>query len=569
MKIYLEEVPFSTRGSYMAFSYLKGNYRGREVKPGLYFRTVHGDAHDSLTARIYPTWEGKEIEYTYEAVPWEVTIKAQSREARIAFADAETILIQGNLPLTFDFMSQGREFTFVQPYKSGEREFYMINAFIQKCRYMIWEKTGNLKISQNWKVSTSEYCMITLGEKENETYMAVIEENKADWSDRKKVFSYHETVLKQREEFESFRDSMPSIPEAFAEAAETAAYVNWASIVKPWGILRREAMFMSKNWMCNVWSWDHCFNAIAMAYKNPKEAWDQFMLMFDFQSETGRIPDSVNDVEIVNNYCKPPIHGWTLRKLEQIMEISREQLLEAYEKIGKWTNWWLNNRDENGDGLCEYTHGNDSGWDNSTAFSELPPITSPDLAAFLVLQMDVLSETAENLGLLVESEMWKCRAENMLKRMLETLFKDGLPRVLAGFDMKEVKTESLLLYLPIVLGERLPKEIRENLIGVLKGEKFNTMYGLATESPQSPEYEADGYWRGPIWAPSTMLILDGMAKCKELEYVKAVAEKFCRMVQKSGCAENFDALTGEGLRDRAYTWTASAMLVMAHEYLMG
>ena len=58
--------------------------------------------------------------------------------------------------------------------------------------------------------------MITLGEKENENYMAVIEENKADWSERKKVFCYQETVRKQKEEFETFRDSMPSVSEAFA-----------------------------------------------------------------------------------------------------------------------------------------------------------------------------------------------------------------------------------------------------------------------------------------------------------------------------------------------------------------
>ena len=39
------------------------------------------------------------------------------------------------------------------------------------------------------------------------------------------------------------------------------------------------------------------------------------------------------------------------------------------------------------------------------------------------------------------------------------------------------------------------------------------------------------------------------------------------MVSASGFAENFDAVTGEGLRDRAYTWTASAFLVMCHEFL--
>ena len=76
-----------------------------------------------------------------------------------------------------------------------------------------------------------------------------------------------------------------------------------------------------------------------------------------------------------------------------------------------------------------------------------------------------------------------------------------------------------------------------------------------------------GYWRGPIWAPSTMILLDGLWECGEKDLVKDIAGRFCRMVEKSGCAENFDAQTGEGLRDRAYTWTASAMLVMAEEYL--
>jgi putative isomerase len=39
------------------------------------------------------------------------------------------------------------------------------------------------------------------------------------------------------------------------------------------------------------------------------------------------------------------------------------------------------------------------------------------------------------------------------------------------------------------------------------------------------------------------------------------------MVSLSGMAENFDALSGDGLRDRAYSWTASVFLVLGHEYL--
>ena len=133
--------------------------------------------------------------------------------------------------------------------------------------------------------------------------------------------------------------------------------------------------------------------------------------------------------------------------------------------------------------------------------------------------------------------------------------------------MHVVENESLILYLPVILGKRLPHQIQKNLIQILKSDKFKTEYGFATESRFSSEYESDGYWRGPIWAPSTMLLLDGLKECGEDEFVREMTEKFCMMVQKSGCAENFDALTGEGLRDRAYTWTASVMLVMAHEYL--
>ena len=39
------------------------------------------------------------------------------------------------------------------------------------------------------------------------------------------------------------------------------------------------------------------------------------------------------------------------------------------------------------------------------------------------------------------------------------------------------------------------------------------------------------------------------------------------MTAASGFAENFDALTGKGLRDLAYTWTASVALVLARDYL--
>ena len=561
------EVPFSTRGSYLAVSYLEGKFQGKEVETGLYLRTVHGSAKSSFLARITPVHEKKALQYTYEAKPQNIRIHTEYGEAGIAFADDKTMVFNGDVDLELDFMSEGTMFTFAQPWKSGDRDFYLVNCFNGNSRYMLRAGEGTITLDQKWSVSTAEYCRLLLGAGTGEKYTVTLEENFEDWMDRGLDYDYEEVVNNSLHQFMEFYRSMPTVPAEYEEAALVAAYVDWASIVSPCGVLQRESMFMSKNWMCNVWSWDHCFNAMALAYNNPKEAWDQFMVMFDFQKESGNIPDSVNDAVVINNYCKPPIHGWTLKKLMKIMDLSKEQLLEAYEKLSRWTNWWLNCRDENGDGLCEYTHGNDSGWDNATAFSQLPPVTLPDLNAFLVLQMDVLADVAEKLGYMSDVDMWKTRSERMMQRMLDVLFRDDRPAALAGFDMKQVETDSLILYLPIILGDKLPEKIRRNMTESIKSEKFNTKYGLATESIKSSAYEADGYWRGPIWAPSTMIILDGMRECGENEFVQEITHKFCRMVQKSGCAENFDALTGCGLPDRAYTRTASVMLVMAHENL--
>lgn len=42
-----------------------------------------------------------------------------------------------------------------------------------------------------------------------------------------------------------------------------------------------------------------------------------------------------------------------------------------------------------------------------------------------------------------------------------------------------------------------------------------------------------------------------------------VSSRFRSLCEHSGFAENFDALTGAGQRERAYTWTASAYLILA------
>jgi glycogen debranching enzyme len=162
------------------------------------------------------------------------------------------------------------------------------------------------------------------------------------------------------------------------------------------------------------------------------------------------------------------------------------------------------------------------------------------------------------------------RAYELLERMIEKLWRGDhfiAPRKFDGHVVEE--GDCLLTFMPVVLGDVLPEEIRKSLVaGLRQSGRFFTKQGMATESPKSPKYESDGYWRGPIWAPSTMLIADGLAHCEQEGLAHEIARRFCRMCATDGFAENFDAQTGTGLRDRAYTWTSSVFLVLANDYLM-
>jgi glycogen debranching enzyme len=118
--------------------------------------------------------------------------------------------------------------------------------------------------------------------------------------------------------------------------------------------------------------------------------------------------------------------------------------------------------------------------------------------------------------------------------------------------------------MPIVLGEHLPENIGDALAEHI--EAHLTAHGLATELPTSPNYLDDGYWRGPIWAPATVLIEDGLRRAGHDRLADEISARFRALCETSGFAENFDALTGAALRDRAYTWTASSYLLLAEAH---
>ncbi len=59
-----------------------------------------------------------------------------------------------------------------------------------------------------------------------------------------------------------------------------------------------------------------------------------------------------------------------------------------------------------------------------------------------------------------------------------------------------------------------------------------------------------------------MLIEDGLRRAGHAGLADEVSRRFRLLCEASGVAENFDATTGAGQRDRAYSWTASSYLIL-------
>ena len=566
----ISKVPFSRYGSYIAFSHLKESGDSPE---GLYLRILHGAIARKELFRVELLQGRNPIAFQEVASPTLLRLVAAEGYAEICIAEPKVVLVRGvGVGFRLEMPQPEKAYSFAAVYNHGipySETQWEVNSFTQQIRFMLTALDGNLVVDAPWQGTRSEHVIADfLPDPHTGKFQAALQEFTSVWQPRQ-YESFDTSLQTLQSEYRHWLTQMPTVPEEFSQAAELSAYVDWESVVAPEGHLTRPAMLMSKNWMTNFWSWDGCFNSMALYNGNPKLALDQFRILFDNQNSQGAFPDYMNDQVVSWNYSKPPIHGWALRwMLAHSRSVDRETLAEVYEPLVRWTNWYFNFRDYDHDGIPEYDHGNDSGWDNATIFMIRPPIEAPDLSAYLVVQMDVLSEMAAILEKQDEAQSWKKRADELLSKMLARCWKGSEFVAPEAGDHAFYPSQSLILYLPLVLGKRLPKPVLDQLISGLKVKaRFLTENGLATENLQSPLYEPDGYWLGPIWAPSTMVIAESLEEVGEKEFARELRLRFCKLVAKNGISENFDAITGAGLRDPAYTWTSSVFLIFAHELL--
>jgi hypothetical protein len=557
----VREIPFSYAGSWFNFSPVIGE---RTYADDLHLVSHQTRLHPVL--RLVPQASGARVDATIAACPWRLSWTYGPGRIEITYETEDTVRVRGRRLGLMIAAAAPLLTPFSGPYflRDPVDGSYLFTVYETGRRYRITVLSGEIAAAVGMQELGATQRGITLPD--SQAWEVAIEEYDSARTPYQKRAPFDHVAEVAVRRFSEFVDAVAPWRTAGTPGAELAAYVLWSATVRPAGFLTRSAVLMSKHWMDKVWSWDHCFNALALAGGLPELAWEQFRLVFDHQDATGALPDSITHSEILYNFVKPPIHGWALRKLRQQLpsDPSRGELVDTYRALEHWTRFWLTARRVPGRALPHYQHGNDSGWDNATTFDPERVVESADLAGFLVLQMRELATLADELGIAGDATSWTRAAEAMRAALLEQLWTGQEFVARAAGSQRTWTSASLLDLMPIVLGDQLPAQVRATLAERIRAHL--TPYGLATERPTSPRYQADGYWRGPVWAPATVLIEDGLRRGGYSQLADEISSRFRALCERSGFAENFDALTGIGLRDRAYTWTASGYLILAAAY---
>jgi glycogen debranching enzyme len=552
----VRDVPFSYYGSWF------------DISPVLAERVYADDLHlvshttgMNAILSLIPWDDGERIETTVVGSPHRLVWQRNTATIELTYENADTVRIRGEgIGLRIRAaVTALTPFAGTYFYRDPVDGSFVFTVYATGRRYRVTLLAGTvIDVVGDQSVGSSERALTVT--QPGGTWEIAIEEFESSRSPYTALKSFEEVLQGAHDKFADFVDAVAPWRNEDTPAAELAAYVLWSATVRPAGFIGRPAILMSKHWMDKVWSWDHCFNALALAGRLPDLAWDQFQVVFDHQDEAGGLPDSITHSEILYNFVKPPIHGWALRKLRERQDVEPTELLRTYRGLAKWTNYWLVMRRAPGHALCHYHHGNDSGWDNATTFDAARVVETSDLAAFMVLQTRQLADLATELGL-GEAEHWAEVSEKMCAAMLAELWVAGRFVSRGVATGRTHSSSSLLDLMAIVLGAKLPDDVRTSIAAQI--ESHLTTHGLATEPVSSAEYQSDGYWRGPIWAPSTILVEDGLRRGGFIDLADEISKRFRALCECSGFAENFDAETGVGLRDHAYTWTASSYLILA------
>ena len=566
-------LPFSRYGSYWAISKLWWEFGASKEVPlnDWYIRILEDEATPSELFRIELLSNGESVQFEGHLDPAKLILSTDWGAAvEFILAEPQLLRVRGH-----GCILRLHAVTGAYSYAVRQSEASCELASVNIPRVQVRAATGVLELSAKWvdelhKASCSAIA-IDLVPDADQRLECSLEYYDAVPGAHASTVTFNDAHSRVQRDFDRWAATLPKLKAPYENSRTLAAWVLWSSTVGERGLYRTPVVWCSKSWMNRIWSWDHCFVAVGLAPALPDLAWQQLMIFADMQDRaSGMLADSMNNIQRSWICTKPPVHGWALLHLMRSMHVTRKHLREIYEPLRDWTNFWVKQRDLDGDGLPCLVNPNES-FDNTTANTLFGPVKAPEIAAYLAIQMEVLGHVARELGHDTDGRTWHTRSQTMVDRLVRVLWDqaDGRFKARRVGDGQTAEGDCIFSYVPILLGRRLPAPVVQRITEALQQPgRFLTPYGLASEALNSPRYSSKSYVKGPVWAPPCTFIAEGLQSVGENELTSRIRRSFMNACLQHGMSEHFDAESGSPAGDPGYNWTAAMYLHFAREEKM-
>jgi hypothetical protein len=345
--------------------------------------------------------------------------------------------------------------------------------------------------------------------------------------------------------------------------------------------------YTTKAGLAIAFFWDTSFSAIGAREFAPELGQEAIENFVDNATPRGSLPGTLSDTHRAGE-GQAPIMCWAAWHVYQSGR-DRAWLARVYPGLAGYIDFWLKYH-SSARGLARFFNAGQIA-DNDARFDRvyyrkrefehnnepLAGFESPDLNAFLVMEMRCLALMAEELGLPGEASRWKDRANQLAKLIVEFCY---FPEEAMFYDVEEgthikfsgVKTPNM--FLPLWAGVPLPESEIRRIVEqhMLNPNEFFRQLPFPSLSFDNPKYDPAGYWRGRIWPHFVYWMTQTLWRTGYHKEAELTADRLLEMMQiKPWFMENFNSSL-EGIRyakDRdsqpEYVWTTSAAIEMLLE----
>lgn len=379
------------------------------------------------------------------------------------------------------------------------------------------------------------------------------------------------------------RPNMPMTYNRVAVKSIVTLISNWRT--RRGGILH-DAIIPSHavGYFVGCWAWDCWRFSAAMASFFPELAKDNIRAMFDYQQPDGMVIDCIYVDPAENNPrdSKPPLACWAV---DAIFEQTGDTAFvrEMYPQLLSYYKWWYAKRDHNHNGMCEFGSVDgtleaaawESGMDNAIRFDGAVMVQngpnawsinqeSVDLNGYLALECTLLRKFSHLLHIRFDAPDYRNKVASYFFDPKIGFFCDR--RLTDRSFVEEPGCEG---YIPLWTKLASKKQFDRALTLLLDKRKFSTYIPFPTIAADNPKYDANGYWRGPIWLDQTYFAIKGLRNYGEVqkadEYTRQVFDRLQGLTSDAPIHENYGTHDGKTLQSSHFSWSAAHLLLLYKE----